>query len=137
MNSTEQMKETMNENKKILIVDDESQIGGALKREIDWLKLPIEVVTTINPMYAMDLIEQNDFSMIICDQRMPSISGEEIIRFCKKRKPYIIRVLMSAYEDTDLLVHNFNQQNIDYFISKPWIRKDVHQIINRMLDNKL
>ncbi|MBF4692722.1 response regulator [Fusibacter ferrireducens] len=123
--------------KKILIVDDEAQICAALKREIDWLKLPIEVMTTINPMYAMDLIEQNDFSMIVCDQRMPSISGIEIIQFCKKRKPYIIRVLMSAHDDMDLLIHNFNQQNIDYFISKPWFRKDVHQIIDRMLNSKL
>ena len=124
-------------NKRIFLVDDEQQVLDALKREIDWLKLPVDVVTTINPMYAMDLIDQNDFSMIICDQRMPSISGEDIVRFCKKKKPYIIRVLMSAYEDSDLSIHNFNQQNIDFFISKPWFRKDIHQIVNRMLDETL
>ena len=124
-------------NKRVLVVDDEQQVLDALKREIDWLKLPIDVVTTINPMYAMDLIEQDDFSMIICDQRMPSISGEDIVRFCKKKKPYILRVLMSAYEDSDLLIHNFNQQNIDFFISKPWFRKDIHQIMNRMLEKTL
>ncbi len=119
--------------KKILIVDDEKGILDALKREIDWMKLQIEIVTTINPMYAMDLIDSGEFAMVIVDQRMPSISGMDVIRHAKKTHPEVLRVLMSAYDDMDLLIMNFNQQNIDFFISKPWIRKDIHHIVNRMM----
>lgn len=116
-------------NKRILIVDDDLAVLEALKREIRFNNKDLEVEYTINPLYALDLIEEHHFDMVIVDQRMPAITGIEIIRDLKKISPKTKRVLMSAYDDMDLLISNFNDKNIDYYISKPWLRRDIRDII--------
>jgi len=82
------------EEKTVLIVDDE-----AILRESpgDYLKDIDQVVMAGTGEEALELMEKQDFDILVIDVRLPGKTGLEVLREVKESKPYIKSIVMTAY----------------------------------------
>ncbi|MCB1957562.1 MAG: response regulator [Rhodocyclaceae bacterium] len=102
---------------KILCVDDEPGIVRAL----DWLlRRNFEVVTATSGEAAVSLIQQHDFDVIISDQRMPGMTGVELLKTAKRLAPRAMRILLTGYSDLQAVLASVNEGEVFRFINKPW-----------------
>lgn len=83
---------------------------------------------------GLQIIEENEISIIISDYKMPEMNGVEFIDEAKKRNTELICFLLSAYKESELKSFTNDSNSIDGFITKPWKRIDVLDRINKKLN---
>ncbi|MDQ7074171.1 MAG: sigma-54 dependent transcriptional regulator [Gammaproteobacteria bacterium] len=101
----------------ILVVDDELRSLETLRRT---LEEEFEVLTALNASEAHALLEREWVQVILCDQRMPGMSGLECLSKVRKQWPDVIRIIISGYTDSNDLIEAINQAAIYQYINKPW-----------------
>lgn len=103
----------------VLIVDDEHQ---ALKYFAKLFDSDFEVLTCSNADEAERLFEARDghISVVVSDHRMPTTTGVTLLTRIKQRWPDTVRLLTTAYADTDSLAASINDARVHRFVSKPW-----------------
>lgn len=130
------------ERQKILIVDDEHDILDALA---DTFMGDYEVHKASSAAEAMTILKDNAIDLILTDQRMPGMTGSELLESIEKEYPNMGKILLTGYSDITATVDAINKGGIDRYLTKPWdndkIRKivmDVMQVrMQRMMeDNK-
>ena len=102
---------------KLLVLDDEALILTSLEHlfEDDY-----EVFTTSDAGTALRLAqEHHDMAVILCDERMPGVSGHEFLRRVREISK-ATRVMMSGYADMSALTEAVNSGQIFAYIAKPW-----------------
>src|SRR5579862_6215702 len=101
---------------KLLVLDDEQLILRSLVRlfENDY-----EMFTTSDAGTALQLAHEHDIAVILCDERMPGISGHEFLKRVREVSK-ASRVMMSGYADMSSLTEAVNSGQIFAFIAKPW-----------------
>lgn len=111
---------------KILVVDDEAQIVDALT---DLLEDDYEVVGARSADAALAALREDaGIAVILCDQRMPKITGDELLAEARQISP-AVRVLVTGYADLQAVVRAVNEGNIFRYISKPWNPKTVRETV--------
>lgn len=116
----------------LLIVDDEQEILRSLTLTF---ARDYEVFTASNGAEALALLAQRDIALIIADQRMPEMSGAELLAHAIVIKPNAIRILLTGYTDTAALVQAINQGHIYQYINKPWDRQELKLTVQRALEH--
>jgi len=111
----------------IVIVDDEQAIVEAITR--CFMRLDAKIESFTSPRLAVEFIKDNQPDIVISDQMMPDIKGNELLAQVKELWPSTKRILLSAYQDFDVVIEAFNQQSIDQFISKPWKNADLQALV--------
>ncbi len=106
----------------ILVVDDEGIVLAALAETLRQARY--EAVTTSKPLKALDELRKREFSVIISDQRMPALSGLELLAEARKLQPNATRILITAVLNLDTVIEAINQGEIFRFIVKPWLREE-------------
>jgi response regulator RpfG family c-di-GMP phosphodiesterase len=106
----------------ILVVDDEELIAAALGHILRQAKY--EVVTMSQPMLALDELKRREFSIVISDQRMPGLSGLELLAEARRLRPNTTRILITGVLNLDTVIDAINQGEIFRFIVKPWLREE-------------
>ena len=101
----------------ILLVDDEKDNLQALQR---LLRGHFDVTVTHSPIEALQLISGQTFNVIVSDQRMPSMSGVELLEKAKKLSPHSTRILLTGYTDIESVIDSINRGHIYRYIAKPW-----------------
>lgn len=116
------------EAKKILVVDDETEmrmaLGATLKREGHHCQL------VDNGISALDLFEKVEFDMVITDVKMPRMSGLDLLREVKARKPNTLVIMITAYGTIDNAVECMKENAFDYLL-KPFSAEILTSTINR------
>ena len=102
----------------VLCVDDEINVLNALKRL--FRKEGYKLLTTSSGADALKLLQDNPVHMIISDQRMPEMSGTELMAKVKEFYPDVIRIILTGYTDVDTITESINQGHIYKFFLKPW-----------------
>ena len=102
----------------LLIVDDEIMVIRAIMRVLD--QSIFNIYYTIDPNKALDIIEKNLLDVIVSDQRMPNMTGLELLKRAKEIQPSAIRILMSGYSDIEIVIAAINEGRIYQYITKPW-----------------
>jgi PAS domain S-box-containing protein len=102
---------------KLLFLDDEPLILASLEHlfEDDY-----EVLTTTAPEVALRLSREHDISAILCDERMPGLSGHVFLQRVKEVSK-ATRVMISGYADLNAVTAAVNDGQIFAYVSKPWI----------------
>lgn len=59
-------------------------------------------------------------AVVLCDQRMPEVSGTEVLAAALGFFPEVRTVLLTAYADTEVAIGAINDLHLDYYILKPW-----------------
>ena len=103
---------------KILTVDDEEKILKSLRRLLK--NLEVDVLAASSGPEALALIEKQEISLIISDQRMPGMNGVELLEKAKKISPYTVRILLTGYADIDATIKAINNGSVKYYLNKPW-----------------
>ncbi len=109
----ESMGEHSAEESSVLIVEDEAIIRESLK---DWFKDTYRVTTAETGEEALELIQKQDFDILIMDVRLPGKSGLQVLSEVKEIKPHIKCIVMTAYPSVELAVEAMKLGAVDYLI---------------------
>jgi len=117
-------------NKPILIVDDEPIVRESIR---DWLKdAGYQVATAESGEEALEMIEKQDFSVMIIDVRLPGKTGITVLKEVRTLKPEIKAIIITAYPSTELAAEAMKLGAIDYLI-KPIAPDDLERLIRETL----
>ena len=122
-----------NNNKSILVVDDEHDIVNLIKQSLQINGLKVSAFT--DPVMALEDFKVNckTCSLILSDIRMPGINGYEFIKKAKEIDKQVKVVLMSAFEINDKEFHNLlSDVKIDAFLQKPFSIQKVNEVIEKI-----
>jgi len=117
---------------KILIVDDEPANLRALER---LFRQQYEVVTANSGTEALELLSQHDVALLITDQRMPGMTGIELLKKTMSLRPQMVRIILTGYTDVEALVEAINCGEVYRYITKPWSNEDLRVTIKRALEH--
>jgi len=111
---------------KILFVDDERRILTSLKVIF---RGDYDVHTANSGQEAVTLMDAVDFDVIVSDQRMPGMTGVDVLREARQRRPRAVRLLLTGYSDLSAIIGSINEGEIFRFVSKPWSNPDLRATI--------
>lgn len=120
---------------KILVVDDEESIVDLTKRRIE--RLGYRVTTKTNSMEALELFhtQPDAFDLVITDQTMPELTGENLAKKLMEIRPNIPIILCTGYS-SKMDAEKANSAGISAFIMKPVDKKDLAKTIRQVLDSR-
>jgi PAS domain S-box-containing protein len=101
---------------KVLVVDDEPSILASIS---DLLEPEFEVATAENPQRALELLAVEEISVLVSDQRMPTMNGDQFLNFAKEQSS-ATRILLTGFADIAALARAVNDGRIYSYVSKPW-----------------
>ena len=110
----------------ILAIDDQPEVLSAVQRDLrarysdDYRILGTtdgqEAIATIDEL----ALRGTPLALIVADQRMPGVTGVDVLRSSLDKFPAAKKTLLTAYADTDAAIDAINEVGLDYYIMKPW-----------------
>jgi len=118
--------------KTLLFVDDDPDVLSTLKRSF---RRGFKVLSASNGEEAKIIIADQPLQLIICDQRMPGITGDQVLLYAAEVQPDAIRILLTGYADMESLITCVNEAQIYKYVSKPWEPEDLRLTVVRALES--
>ncbi len=119
--------DTSGKKAKLLFVDDEERILTALRSVF---RAQYNVFTASSGPEAMEFLKRFHPHVVISDQRMPEMTGVELLRQVRDFSPHTVRILLTGYSDLASIVGSINDGEVFRFISKPWDNTDIQKTID-------
>ena len=116
---------------RILLVDDDI---GNLENMLFALELSFDIITASSGNEAMEILAREKIAVIVTDQRMPGMTGTELLKRVKETYPHIIRILITAYSDIDAAVMAINKGDIYRYIKKDYPISEIESYIRQAID---
>ena len=110
----------------LLVVDDEADVCDSVQ---DLLRREFQVLKARSADEGLKLMRENEVHIIMTDQRMPKVTGVELLRSIRAGHPQAIRMLFTGYADLDSVIAAINQGHIFKFLKKPWQPEDLEQAV--------
>lgn len=101
----------------VLVIDDEVRSQESLRRT---LEEEFSVLTASSANEARAILEREFVQVILCDQRMPDITGISFLKEVSVKWPDTVRMIISGYTEVDDLIEGINNAGIYQYILKPW-----------------
>jgi len=101
----------------ILVVDDEPEILFSLQA---LLRRDFEVHTAQGGARALEILQEHPVHVILTDQRMPAMTGVELLTRARGIRPEAIRILFTGYADIKSVVEAINRGQVYRYLTKPW-----------------
>lgn len=121
------MQETFN----ILFVDDEENVLKALKRL--FIDEDFEIFTASSGKEGLEILTNNEFAVIVSDQRMPEMTGTDFLLKAKEIYPDTIRIILTGYADINAAMNAINEAGAYRYITKPWNDRELLHIIKEAI----
>jgi DNA-binding NtrC family response regulator len=110
----------------ILLVDDEPEIlfslRGLLRREFD-------VHTAESGAEALEVLKQQPVHVLMTDQRMPNMTGVELLKRAHGECPEAIRIVFTGYADIKAVIDAVNRGQIYRYLTKPWDPDELAEVL--------
>jgi diguanylate cyclase (GGDEF)-like protein len=107
----------------LLFVDDEKSMGTAIHRTLR--NRGYTILITDSAAEAFEILATNEVGVILCDQRMPGMSGTEFLSRVKHMYPSAVRMVLSGYTDLQSVTDAVNHGAIFKFLTKPWEEEEL------------
>lgn len=101
----------------VLCVDDEIRSLETLERTLDE---DFDVLTATSAEDALQVLEHERVDVVLCDQRMPGMTGVEFLVQVRERWPHVARLILSGYTDAEDIIRGLNEAGIFQYLTKPW-----------------
>jgi DNA-binding NtrC family response regulator len=101
----------------VVLVDDEERILRSLSL---LLRSRYDVLSTTDGAQALAWVAQRPVHVVLSDQRMPGMTGVEVLRSVRVRSPATMRLLLTGYADLAAVEESVNEGEIFRFLEKPW-----------------
>jgi len=115
-------------NPSVLLVDDEPQVLESL---CDLLRKECHVLATTDPEEAMTLLPKHDIALVLSDQRMPRVTGSQLLARIAQVCPDAVRVLLTGFSDIEAVVQAINEGRVYYYLTKPWDPEKLLELVRR------
>jgi response regulator RpfG family c-di-GMP phosphodiesterase len=115
----------------VVLVDDEPEILSSLKRLLR--KEPYEVLTTGDPDEALDWTLHRKARLVMTDQRMPSMSGLDLLEIVRLCSPSTVRVMLSGHTDLTGVMKLSRIAAIERLVRKPWDGEELKGLLRELL----
>ena len=120
---------------KILYVDDEKPnlLNFSIALQSDY-----EILTAESGEEALKVFEENpEITVVVADQRMPGMTGVELLRHIRKINPDVVRIILTAYTDVADIIDSINKGKIYHFIVKPWVEQEMLYLLKKATNTYL
>ena len=111
---------------RILFVDDEERILTALRSVF---RSNYHVFTATSGAEALEWATKFRPHVVVSDQRMPGLTGVQVLRQIKEAAPNTVRILLTGYSDLASIVGSINEGEVFRFVSKPWDNQEIQRIV--------
>ena len=119
---------------RVLLVDDEPNVTDALKRAL--YQEPYEVWTAHSGQEALGLLSRGLVDVIVADEKMPGMSGTELLTIVRRISPETIRMILTGYATVEAAIAAINDAGIHYFFTKPYNDVELATSIRHALEMK-
>ena len=113
---------------RVLFVDDEPRVLTTMRM---LFRAHYEVFFAESGPQALELLKQQPVDVIVSDQRMPGMSGIELLRAARDLNPNAMRILLTGYSDLNAIIGSINEGEIFRFVNKPWSNEDLSTTVAR------
>jgi response regulator RpfG family c-di-GMP phosphodiesterase len=110
----------------LLVVDDEPDVCDSVH---DLLRREFRVLKARSAAEGCKLMEDNEVHIIMTDQRMPQVTGVELLSKIRKGHPRSVRMLFTGYADLDSIIQAINTGHIFQFLKKPWQPEELEKAV--------
>ncbi len=116
----------------LLVVDDESEV---LQSVYDLLRLDYHVIKCERGAEALEILASDQpIHVVMSDQRMPGMSGVEVLKHARRLRPEATRLLFTAYADVKAVIDAVNEGNIFQYIHKPWAADELQAVVRKAVE---
>ncbi len=115
----------------MLVVDDERDNLDAFRFNY---RKSFKVLTAESGEEALELLKQNDVAVLVSDQRMPRMTGLELLKHARQAHPETIGIILTAYTDIEVLVEAINLGDVYRYVTKPWDAKELRGILIQAIE---
>src|SRR5437899_5320546 len=117
---------------KIMIVDDEQ---ANLRTLLRLFRQDYQVIVAESGAEALALLQQHEVALMISDQRMPQMTGIELMRKTVVVRPQMVKILLTGYTDISALIESINSGLVYRYLTKPWNNDDLRITVSRALEH--
>lgn len=117
----------------ILYVDDERPNLVSFKATF---RTDFQVFIAQTGTDALDILSKESIDLVVTDQRMPGMTGVELLAKVRQLQPDSIRMILTGYSDMSAIIDAINKGNIYYYISKPWKADEMRLIFDKALETR-
>jgi putative nucleotidyltransferase with HDIG domain len=116
----------------VLFVDDEVNILKALQRLLR--SEDMNVVCAARGSEALEILEKVPAQVVVTDQRMPEMSGVDLLSHVRERYPDVVRMMLTGYTEMNIAVEAINRGEIYRLITKPWNDDELRATIRQAFE---
>ena len=117
----------------VLFVDDEVNILKALQRLLR--NEPMKVITASRAQEAIEALDNARAQVVVSDQRMPDMSGVDLLSTIRERHPDMVRMMLTGYTEMNIAVEAINRGEIYRLITKPWNDDELKATLRQAFDH--
>ncbi|HEX2657123.1 MAG TPA: response regulator, partial [Polyangia bacterium] len=83
---------------------------------------------------ALELARAHDIAAVVTDQRMPRMTGLELLRAVREPRPDAVGIIVTAFTDVEVLIEAINLGRIYRYVTKPWDSKEMRGILTQAIE---
>jgi response regulator RpfG family c-di-GMP phosphodiesterase len=117
----------------ILAVDDEPANLRMLER---LFHREYTVLTANSGEEGLELLGQEAVSLIISDQRMPGMTGTEMLKESIRTNPDAVKIILTGYTDVEALIEAINCARVYRYVNKPWDPEKLKETVRAAIDER-
>jgi len=121
----------MTDKARILFVDDEKRVLNSMR---GLFRREYELFLTCEGAEAIKIASENEIDVIVADQRMPGMTGIEVLAKIKEKSPRTVRILLTGYADPSAVEGSINIGEVFRFLSKPCPPKMLRETLSLAID---
>jgi response regulator RpfG family c-di-GMP phosphodiesterase len=110
----------------LLVIDDEMDVCDSVH---DLLRRQFNVLRARSADEGLKLMQENEVHIVMTDQRMPKVTGVEMLTRAFRGHPLAIRMLFTGFADLDSVIQAINQGHVFKFLKKPWQPDELEQAV--------
>lgn len=120
---------------RVMILDDEAYIVEYLRHLVDWQAFGFsEVLTTSQPLEALQILKRQTIDLVISDIRMPEVSGLELIKMINQYYKNTHTIFLSGYSDFEYAQIGI-QNDVEDYLLKPITKENLESALLRFTQN--
>jgi two-component system sensor histidine kinase/response regulator len=115
----------------LLVVDDEEGITSSIA---EIFRGRYQVITALSAEEALAKLASEDVAVVISDQRMPRMSGAELLARIAVTQPDATRIMLTGYSDLESVVKAVNDGQIYFYMTKPWESGEMEAVVEHAFE---
>ena len=115
----------------ILVVDDEQDNLDAFRFNF---RKTFDILTATSGAEALQILAEKEAAVVVTDQRMPKMTGVELLREVRAKTPETVGIILTAFTDVDVLIEAINLGQVYRYITKPWDAKEVRGVLQYAIE---